>query len=87
MNRGVSLASWLKGTNHKGQSPYKVDFKFALHSCYEGFRAFSSGRKLRLVRNFILIMRAFVRLRQILSTHKELAQKLKELEVRDNQHD
>jgi hypothetical protein len=35
----------------------------------------------------IQIMRAFVRLRQILSTHKELAQKLAELEKRVTGHD
>jgi len=35
----------------------------------------------------IAIMRAFVKLRQILSTNKELAQKLKELEHRIEKHD
>jgi hypothetical protein len=35
----------------------------------------------------IAIMRAFVKLRQILSTNKELAQKLKELEQRIEKHD
>jgi phage regulator Rha-like protein len=35
----------------------------------------------------IQIMRAFVKLRQILSTNKELAQKLKELEQRIEKHD
>jgi hypothetical protein len=35
----------------------------------------------------IAIMRAFVKLRQILSTNKELAQKLKELEQRIENHD
>lgn len=35
----------------------------------------------------IQIARAFVRLRQILSEHKELAQKLKELESRITVHD
>ena len=35
----------------------------------------------------ILIMRAFVKLREILSTHKELAQKLKELELKIETHD
>ncbi len=35
----------------------------------------------------ILIIRTFVKLREILSTHKELAQKLKELELRIDQHD
>jgi phage regulator Rha-like protein len=35
----------------------------------------------------IQIMRAFVKLREILSTHKELAQKLKELELKIDSHD
>ncbi len=35
----------------------------------------------------LLIIRAFVRLREILSTHKELAQKLKELELRIDSQD
>ena len=32
-------------------------------------------------------MRAFVKLREIISTHKELAQKLKELELKIETHD
>jgi len=35
----------------------------------------------------IQIMRAFVKLREIISTHKELAQKLKELELKIETHD
>jgi phage regulator Rha-like protein len=35
----------------------------------------------------IQIMRAFVKLREILSTHKELAEKLKELELKIDSHD
>jgi len=35
----------------------------------------------------IQIMRAFVKLREIISTHKELAQKLKELELAIDSHD
>ena len=35
----------------------------------------------------ILIMRAFVKIRQILSTHKELADKLNELEDKYEKHD
>lgn len=35
----------------------------------------------------IFIVKAFVRLREILSTHKELAQKLKELELKIESHD
>ena len=35
----------------------------------------------------IAIMRAFVRLREFIATHKELAQQLKELERKVNKHD
>ena len=35
----------------------------------------------------LFVVRAFVRLREILSTHKELAQKLKELELKIDSHD
>ena len=35
----------------------------------------------------ILIMRAFVRLRQLLSTHKELARKIEEMERKHSKHE
>ena len=41
----------------------------------------------RAVQVTIAIMRAFVKLREILSTHKELAFKLKELENKIERHD
>lgn len=41
----------------------------------------------RAVQVNIQIMRAFVKLREIISTHKELAQKLKELELKIDSHD
>jgi phage regulator Rha-like protein len=44
-------------------------------------------RSKKAVQINILIMRAFVKLRQILSTHKELAYKLEELERRISKHD
>ncbi len=44
-------------------------------------------RSKRAVLVNIAIMRAFVRLRRILSTHKNLAQKLKELEQKTEKHD
>lgn len=44
-------------------------------------------RSKKAVRVNIAIMRAFVKLRQILSTHKELAHKLAELEKKIEKHD
>ena len=44
-------------------------------------------RSERAVQVNIAIMRAFVKLREILSTHKELAQKLKKLEYKIETHD
>ena len=40
----------------------------------------------RAVRMNITIMRAFVRLREMLSTHKDLARKIYQLEARQQQH-
>ena len=44
-------------------------------------------RSKRAIKMNILIMRAFVKLRNILATHKDLAQKFEELEGRVGQHD
>jgi len=44
-------------------------------------------RSERAIRVNIAIMRAFVKLREILSTHKDLAQKLNELEQKIARHD
>jgi hypothetical protein len=44
-------------------------------------------RSKRAIQVNIAVMRAFVKLRQILSTHKELAQKLRELEYKIGEHD
>jgi hypothetical protein len=41
----------------------------------------------RAIQMNIAIMRAFVKLREIVSTHKELAMKLKQLEIRIERHD
>jgi len=41
----------------------------------------------RAIQVNIQIMRAFVKLREILSTHKELAQKLRDLELKIDSHD
>jgi len=44
-------------------------------------------RSKRAIQVNIAIMRAFVKLRQILATHKELAHKLSELERKTEKHD
>ena len=44
-------------------------------------------RSERAVQVNIVIMRAFVRLREVLATHKDLAQKLEELEKKVTLHD
>ncbi len=41
----------------------------------------------KAIETSIFVVRAFIRLRQILATHLELAQKLKELELQINSHD
>lgn len=47
----------------------------------------SALRSKKAIQVNIAIMRAFIKLRQILSTHKDLAHKLKELEQRIEKHD
>ncbi len=44
-------------------------------------------RSKRAIQVNIAIMRAFVRLKQVLATHKELARKLKEIEKKVDRHD
>lgn len=44
-------------------------------------------RSERAIKVNISIMRTFVKIREILSTHYELAQKLKELELKIESHD
>ena len=53
----------------------------------QGVAMLSSVTSERAVQVNIQIMRAFVKLREIISTHKELAQKLKELELKIETHD
>src|ERR1700687_2807499 len=54
----------------------------------EGISMLSSVlRSKRAIQVNIVIMRAFVKLRQVLSTHKNLARKLEELEGKYNKHD
>jgi hypothetical protein len=54
----------------------------------EGVAMLSSVlRSERAVQVNIAIMRAFVRLREILATHKDLARKIEALETKDLQHD
>ena len=54
----------------------------------EGISMLSSVlRSKRAIQVNIVIMRAFVKLRQVLSTHKNLARKLEELEGKYDKHD
>ncbi|MBN1405734.1 MAG: ORF6N domain-containing protein [Candidatus Omnitrophica bacterium] len=54
----------------------------------QGVAMFSSVlRSKRAIQVNIAIMRAFVKLREVLATHKELAYKLSELEGKVNKHD
>ena len=68
----------------RGQHP-----KYLLYAFTEQGVAMLSSvlRSSRAVQVNIVIMRAFVKLRQMLSAHKELAQKLSELEQKVEKHD
>lgn len=59
-------------------------FAFTEHGAIMAANILNSKRAIEMS---LLVVRAFVKLRQILSTHKELAFKLKELESKVNKHD
>ena len=76
-NRGRYVPS---GTAHLKYRPYAFT--------EEGVAMLSTVlRSERAIQMNVAIMRAFVKLREILSTHTELAQKLRELERRMESHD
>jgi len=61
-----------------------LPFAFTEHGAIMAASVLNSQRA---VETSILVVRAFVRLREILITHRELARKLEELEVRIEAHD
>ncbi|HVO74092.1 MAG TPA: ORF6N domain-containing protein [Ignavibacteriaceae bacterium] len=70
----------------KGRGRYSKYLPYAFTE--QGVAMLSSVlRSKKAVKVNIQIMRTFVKLREILSTHKELAQKLKELELKIDSHD
>jgi phage regulator Rha-like protein len=76
------------GDNHdmkgRGQHPKYAQYAFT----EQGVAMLSSVlRSQRAIQVNIAIMRAFVKLREILSAHKELAKKLSELEQKIERHD
>jgi phage regulator Rha-like protein len=73
-------------TLKKGRGSHRKYLPYAFTE--QGVAMLSSVLKSkRAVQVNIQIMRAFVKLREIISTHKELAQKLKELELKIDSHD
>ena len=82
-----SEAEWLVSQN---VIPYKKYFGGSLPYAFteQGVAMLSSVlNSPRAIQVNIAIMRAFVKLREILSTHKELAHKLSQLERRIEKHD
>lgn len=80
-SQSVILEEGGKGKGHYAKYP---PYAFT----QEGVAMLSSAlRSSRAVQVNIGIMRAFVRLREILSTHKELAKKLAQLERKIEKHD
>ncbi len=74
----------LKNTKGRGKHIKYLPYVFT----EQGVAMLSSIlRSKRAVQVNIAIMRAFVRLRQVLASHKELAQKLEEHEKRIDKHD
>ena len=73
------------GTSKSGRGGrLYVPFAFTEHGALMAASVLNSPSAIKAS---IFVVRAFVRLREILSTHKELAQKLKELELKIETHD
>lgn len=73
---------------HFGTSSWGGTRKLPYAFTEQGVAMLSSVlRSERAIKVNISIMRTFVKIREILSTHKELAQKLKELELKIESHD
>ncbi len=73
------------GTSNKGRGGRRyLPYAFTEHGAVMAASILNSPEA---VKASIFVVRTFVKIREILSTHKELAQKLKELELRIDQHD
>ena len=73
------------GTSNKGRGGRRyLPFAFTEHGALMVASVLNSPAA---IKTSLLVIRAFVRLREILSTHKELAQKLRELELKIETHD
>jgi len=76
----VTICHRLKTMKHSSTSPYA----FTEHGVAMLASVLKSEKAVKIS---IVIIKAFVRLRQILSTHKELAHKLNQLERKIEKHD
>ncbi len=73
------------GTSNSGRGGRRyLPFAFTEHGALMVASVLSSPAAVKIS---ILVVRAFVRLREILAANKELAQKLKELELKTESHD
>lgn len=73
------------GTSNSGRGGRRyLPFAFTEHGALMVASVLNSPAA---IKTSLLVIRTFVRLREILSTHKELAQKLKELELKIETHD
>ncbi len=72
------------GDSGRGKHPKYLPYAFTEHGVTMLASVLNSGRAIKIS---ISIIKAFVKLRQILSTHKELAHKLQELEHKMEKHD
>ena len=76
----VTNCNHLKNLKYSPNLPYA----FTEHGAVMLATVLNSSRAVEIS---IFVVRAFIKLREILSTHKELAQKLKELELKIDSHD
>ena len=80
----LELLRYQFGTLKRGQYSKYLPYAFTEHGVVMLAAVLNSKQAIRMS---IFIVKTFVRLREILGTHKELVQKLKLLEMRVDKHD
>jgi hypothetical protein len=81
--------TWLRSRSHiailkRGKNIKYLPYAFTEHGAIMAANVLSSPQ---VVRMSVFVVRAFVKLREMLATHKELAHKLAELERKLQNHD
>jgi hypothetical protein len=83
-NLGTGNRSQIVTGSQKHRDPKSLPYAFTEYGAIMAANVLKSKRAVRMS---VYVVRAFVKLRETLATHKELAQKLAELEVKIGKHD